>query len=128
MSSARTHIAQNFCGNERTDSLELEVGDVARIRKAAFASLSGTAPLPASSSQKTRHRLNRGGNRQLNHALHVIAKSQARIVPEVREYVGKKKMGEGKSYAEALRCLQRHLANVIYKTLVEDAKRVSTTA
>ena len=48
------------------------------------------------------------------------------MVPEVREYVGKK-MEEGKSYAEALRCLQRHLANVIYKTLVEDSKRVKIT-
>jgi transposase len=104
-----------------------EVGDVGRIRsKAAFASFSGTAPLPASSGQRTRHRLNRGGNRQLNHALHVIAKNQSRMVPEVRDYLGKK-LEEGKSYKEALRCLQRHLANVIYRTLVEDAKRVAVT-
>jgi transposase len=104
-----------------------EVGDVSRIRsKAAFASLAGTAPVPASSGQRNRHRLNRGGNRQLNHALHVIAKAQSRIVPEVRVYVGKK-MEEGKSYKEGLRCLQRHLSNVIYKTLVEDAKRVAVT-
>lgn len=100
-----------------------EVGDVGRIRsKAAFASLAGTAPLAASSGQRTRHRLNRGGNRQLNHAIHVIAKTQSRTVPEVREFVGRK-MNEGKSYKEALRCLQRHLTNVVYKTLLEDSRR-----
>jgi transposase len=94
-----------------------EVGDVARIRsEAAFASLAGTAPLPASSGQTTRHRLNRDG----------IAKTQSRMVPEVREFVGKK-MGEGKSYKEALRCLQRHLTNVVYRRLQEDAKRSAIT-
>lgn len=100
-----------------------EVGDISRIRsKAAFASLAGTAPLVASSGQRHRHRLNRGGNRQLNHALHVIAKSQSRSVPEVRDFVGRK-LEEGKSYKEALRCLQRHLTNVVYRTLLEDARR-----
>jgi transposase len=103
-----------------------EVGDVSRIRsKAAFASLAGTAPLVASSGQRHRHRMNRGGNRQLNHALHVIAKSQSRVVPEVREYVGRK-LKEGKSYKEALRCLQRRLTDVVYKTLLEDAKRLAS--
>lgn len=100
-----------------------EVGDISRIRsKAAFASLAGTAPLNASSGKTSRHRMNRGGNRQLNRALHVLAKAQSRILPEAREFVGRK-MEEGKSYKEALRCLQRQLTNVVYQTLVEDDRR-----
>ena len=99
------------------------VGDVARIRsRAAFASFAGTAPLEASSGMRKRHRMNRGGNRQLNRALHVVAKSQSRRLPQARAFVGRK-MEEGRSYKEALRCLQRHLTNVVYKTLVEDAQR-----
>jgi transposase len=102
-----------------------EVGDVSRIRsKAAFASLAGTAPLKASSGKTSRHRMNRGGNRQLNRALHVMAKTQSRVLPGAREFVGRK-MEEGRSYKEAIRCLQRHLTNVVYRTLVEDAKRVA---
>lgn len=102
-----------------------EVGDVSRIRsKAAFASLSGTAPLKASSGKTIRHRMNHGGNRQLNRALHTMAKAQARDVPQARQFVGRK-MEEGRSYKEALRCLQRHLANVVYRTLIEDAKRAA---
>lgn len=101
-----------------------EVGQVSRIRsKAAFASLSGTAPLKASSGKTNRHRLNRGGNRQLNRALHVFAKTQSRVVPEARAFVSRK-MEEGRSYKEALRALQRHLANVVYRRLVDDARRL----
>jgi transposase len=99
------------------------VGDVTRIRsRAAFASLAGTAPLEASSGMRKRHRMNRGGNRQLNRALHVVAKTQSRSVPEARAFVGRK-MEEGRSYKEAIRCLQRHLTNVVYRTLIEDARR-----
>lgn len=98
------------------------VGDVSRIRsKAAFASMAGTAPLLASSGKTNRHRMNRGGNRQLNRALHVIAKTQSRTLPQAREYV-ERKMQEGRSYKESLRCLQRHLTNVVYRALVEDAR------
>lgn len=104
------------------------VGDISRIRsKAAFASFAGTAPLPASSGMRHRHRMNRGGNRQLNRALHVIAKTQSRTVPEAKEYITRK-MQEGRSYKEALRCLQRQLSNVIYRTLIEDARRTAAAA
>jgi transposase len=105
-----------------------ELGDVRRIRsKAAFASFAGTAPLKASSGMTNRHRMNRGGNRQLNRALHVLAKAQSRVVPEAREYVGRK-MQEGRSYKEAIRSLQRHLTNVVYRTLIEDAERIPMAA
>lgn len=101
-----------------------EVGQISRVRsKAAFASMAGAAPLEASSGKTSRHRMNHGGNRRLNRALHVMAKTQSRVTPQARAYVTRK-MEEGRTYKEALRALQRHLANVVYKTLVEDARRL----
>jgi transposase len=101
-----------------------EVGDVSRIRsRSAFASFAGIAPLQASSGKTSRHRFNRGGNRQLHRALHTMAKTQSRVVPEAREFVGRK-MEEGKSYKEAIRSLQRHLSNVVFRTMVDDAERL----
>jgi transposase len=98
-----------------------EVGEVSRIRsKAAFAMMSGTAPLVASSGQTNRHRLSRGGNRQLNRALHFVAFIQSRSTPEAKEYLARKRQS-GKSPKESMRCLKRHLSNVIYRRLVADA-------
>jgi transposase len=97
-----------------------EVGDPRRIRsKAAFAQMAGTAPLPASSGATTRHRLNRGGNRRLNHALHYMALVRYRTDPETRSYVQRLRT-EGKSFREAMRCLKRHLSNVVYRRMVAD--------
>lgn len=89
-------------------------------RAAAFASHTGTAPLPASSGQTMRHRLNRGGNRQLNRALFTIAMVQARWNPDARAYLERKR-AEGKSAAEARRCLKRHLAKIVYDAMRADA-------
>ena len=98
-----------------------ETGDPRRLRSSpAFAALSGTAPIPASSGQTSRHRLNRGGNRQLNRALHTIAVVQARTDPRAQAYVTRRIAG-GKSRLEALRCLKRHLADVVFRTMVADA-------
>lgn len=105
-----------------------EVGDPSRVRsKAAFAVLSGTAPLPASSGQTQRHRLNRGGNRQLNWALHYIALVQCRILPDAQAYMARQREA-GKSHKEAMRCLKRHLSNVVYRHLVADARRADLAA
>ena len=105
-----------------------EVGDLSRVRsKAAFAVLSGTAPLPASSGQTRRHRLNRGGNRQLNWALHYIALVQSRITPDAQAYMVRQREA-GKSHKEAMRCLKRHLSNVVYRHLVADARRAEQAA
>jgi transposase len=99
-----------------------EVGDPSRVRsKAAFAVLCGTAPLSASSGQTHRHRLNRGGNRQLNWALHYIALVQCRIFPEAQAYMARQR-GTGKSHKEAMRCLKRQLSNVVYRHLLADAR------
>ena len=105
-----------------------EVGDPSRVRsKPAFAVLSGTAPLSASSGQVQRHRLNRGGNRQLNWALHYIALVQCRIMPEAQAYMDRQREA-GKSHKEAMRCLKRHLSNVVYRHLVADARRAELAA
>jgi len=71
--------------------------------------------------------LNRSGNRQLNCALHRIAVTQGRWHPPAREYLARKE-GEGQSRREALRCLKRHLARVVYRTLraIEEEKMTST--
>lgn len=99
-----------------------ETGDPRRFRSSpAFAAMSGTAPIPASSGRTSRHRLNRGGNRQLNRALHMIALTQYRTDARARAYV-ERRISEGKSWREALRCLKRHLANVVLRTMLADAR------
>lgn len=90
--------------------------------KAGFAMLSGTAPLPASSGQVTRHRLNRGGNRRLNHAIHMVAVTRLRLDPESKSYF-ERKLAEGKSKREAMRSLKRQIANRLFKCLERDARR-----
>ena len=101
------------------------VGDVSRFKSAAhFASYNGTAPIEASSGERRRHRLNQRGNRQLNYALHVVAIAQLRYPCEGREYYDRKR-AEGKNTKEAIRALKRQLSNVIYRTLVADARRLA---
>ena len=98
-----------------------ETRGVERFRTAAaYAAHTGTAPLPASSGQTNRHRLNRGGNRQLNRALFTIAMVQARWNPDAVVYLARRR-AEGKSPAEARRCLKRHLATVVYRAMQDDA-------
>jgi transposase len=88
---------------------------------ASFARQTGTAPIPCSSGQRDRHRLNRGGDRQLNHALHIIAITRARHDPETRAYLARKE-AEGKTKKGALRCLKRHLARRFHRLLSPSAQ------
>jgi len=83
---------------------------------AHFARHAGVAPIPVSSGRKDRHRLHRGGDRQLNRALHVIAITRARIDPQTRAYMERKR-AEGKTNREALRCLKRHVARRVHRLL-----------
>jgi transposase len=95
-----------------------EVGDIRRFAsKNHFASATGTSPVPASSGSVRRHRLNRGGNRRLNRAIHTVALVQAQIDPRGHAYIQRRR-AEGKSWREALRCLKRRLSNVIYRELL----------
>jgi transposase len=96
-------------------------GDVRRFPSAAhFASYCGVAPIEASSGEVVRHRLSRAGDRQLNFALHVMATCQARQHPDGRAYYLRKR-SEGQSDKEALRCLKRRLATIVYRRLLRDA-------
>jgi transposase len=104
------------------------VGDVRRFPTAArFASYCGVAPIEASSGDVVRHRLSRAGDRQLNYALSIMARSQARQHPDGRAYYLRKR-AEGHSEREALRCLKRRRADVVYRQLLRDAEPAPTTA
>jgi transposase len=83
---------------------------------AAFAALSGTSPLPASSGQTVRHRLNRGGDRALNRAIHLIALTRMRCCPTTRQYIARRR-AEGKSSREIQRCLKRYIARELFRAL-----------
>jgi transposase len=88
-----------------------------RIRsKAAFASLAGIAPIPASSGQTMRHRLNRSGDRQLNRALHTIVLCRMRDNARTRTYAARRQ-AEGRSTREITRCLKRYTARHLYRPL-----------
>jgi transposase len=99
------------------------VGDIGRFpSQDHFASYTATAPVDASSGNQQRHRLNTGGNRQLNAALHTVAVCQARDPGAGRTYY-LRKLSEGKTPAEARRALKRRLANVIYRRILADQRR-----
>jgi transposase len=83
---------------------------------AAFARLAGTSPLEASSGQTTRHRLNRGGDRALNSAIHMIATTRMRCHPATIAYVTRRR-AEGKTTREIRRCLKRYIARQLYRAL-----------
>jgi transposase len=88
-----------------------------RVRsEAAFARLAGVAPLPASSGQTIRHRLSRGGDRQLNRALHTVILHRRQHDPETRAYIARR-IAEGKSARDATRILKRYLARHLYRVM-----------
>lgn len=88
-----------------------------RVRsEAAFAALAGVSPIPASSGNTTRHRLNRHGDRQLNRALHIIARCRMITDPTTKSYVDRR-TAEGKTRREIHRCLKRFIARSIYHSL-----------
>jgi len=91
--------------------------DPARFRsEGAFARCNGTAPIPASSGKTVRYRLNRGGDRQANNAIHTIAIIRAKHQPETRAYL-ERRIREGKTKREALRSLKRHISRELYHRL-----------
>jgi transposase len=105
------------CGPLSAAKLLCEIGPIDRFASdSQLARHAGVAPLEASSGKQRRHRLDRGGNRQLNCALHRIAITQGRVYAPARAYL-ERKQSEGKSRREALRCLKRQLARTVYTTL-----------
>jgi transposase len=94
-------------------------GQPSRTRnEASFAALAGTSPVEASSGKQRRHRLNRGGDRQLNWALHLIALQRIRHRPQTRHY-HQRLLAAGKTTREARRCIKRALARHLYQRLRE---------
>ena len=85
--------------------------------EAAFAHLCGVAPIPASSGRTNRHRLNRGGDRAANTALHTIALSRLRWDHRTRAYLARRRQ-EGLTKPEAMRCLKRYIAREVYRNLI----------
>jgi transposase len=109
------------CGTLTAAKLIAEIAGAGRFRTdAKLARHAGIAPLPASSGARHRHRLDRRGNRQLNCAFHRIAVTQARIHPEARAFLERKRSG-GKSNREALRSLKRHLVRRVHRLLAPPA-------
>ncbi|HEV8529263.1 MAG TPA: IS110 family transposase [Actinomycetes bacterium] len=93
-----------------------------RVRsEAAFAMLAGAAPIPASSGQTVRHRLNRSGDRILNRTLHTIVQSRLRHDPDTQAYAARRR-AEGRTDREITRCLKRFVARGLYRTLERTAK------
>jgi transposase len=90
---------------------------VGRVRSdAAFAALAGTSPIPASSGQTVRHRLNRGGDRALNRAVHTIAQTRMRSCERTRRYIDRR-TAEGKTSREIRRAIKRYITRELYRTL-----------
>jgi transposase len=102
ISAAQVLVSWSHAGRLRSD--------------AAFAALAGANPIPASSGQVIRHRLNRGGGGQLNRALHTIVLARLRDDPQTRAYAARRR-GEGKSIREVRRCLKRAVARQLFKLL-----------
>jgi transposase len=99
-----------------------------RLRsEAAFAHLCGAAPIPASSGRKDRNRLNRGGDRAANHALHTIVLCRMRWDPRTRAYVARR-TEQGLAKKDIMRCLKRYVAREVYKILTNSLRSRSTNA
>jgi transposase len=96
-----------------------EIAGAARFATdAKLARAAGLAPIPVSSGRTDRHRLDRGGNRQINAAIHRVAVTRARCHAETIQFIARKKT-EGKTHREAIRCLKRHLARRVWQLLRE---------
>jgi transposase len=97
--------------------LVCEIAGIERFKSASkLAHMAGIAPIPASSGARHRHRLHRGGNRQLNAAVHRMAITQLHAHEPAKAYVARK-LSEGKSKREAIRCLKRLLIRTIYTAM-----------
>ena len=110
-------LSESGVGPVCAAQLVVSSGDPTRMAsEASFAALAGTSPVEASSGLTQRHRLNRGGDRQLNRALHVISLNRVRWHPETRAYY-QKLLASGKTPREARRCVKRMLARHFHRQL-----------
>lgn len=119
-------VQLKYVGAQSAAQLMVAVGDnPERLRsEASFAMLCGVAPVPVSSGMTYRHRLNRGGDRQANSAIYIIAIGRLRTDERTKEYVAKK-MAEGHTKMEAIRCLKRYIAREVYYTIKQQHEPVN---
>jgi transposase len=111
-------LEERGCGTLTAAKLIGEIAGVERFAThAKLARMGGIAPIPASSGSSHRHRLDRGGNRQLNLAIHRLAVTKGRLCPDTAAYLARKQ-AEGMSRMEALRCLKRHLTRRVWRLLI----------
>jgi len=116
-------LALPGCGGLTAAKLVGEAADITRFKsRDAYAMWAGVAPIPVWSANNQRFRLNRGGNRQTNAAIHRIAITQLRIHPDAQTFI-KRRLETGSTKREALRLLKRKLANVVYRTLLTDTQQ-----
>ena len=124
---APTLIEIPGCGALSAAKLIGEAADIARFKsRDAYAMWAGVAPIPVWSANPNRFRLNRGGNRQTNAALHRIAITQLRIHPDAQAFI-QRRLATGSTKREAIRLLKRKLANVVYRTLHTDTQQPALT-
>lgn len=121
-------ISRNAVGYESAAQLLITAGDNPdRLQsEAGFAALCGVSPIPASSGKTKRHRLNRGGDRKANSALHIIAIGRLRTESRTRDYVDKR-LADGLSKLEAIRCLKRYIAREVYFILRNRNREINQT-
>jgi transposase len=116
------------CGALSAAKLVGEAADISRFKsRDAYAMWAGVAPIPVWSANSERFRLNRGGNRQTNAALHRIAITQIRIHPDAQAFITRR-LETGSTKREALRLLKRRLSNVVYRTLIANTQPTTLTA
>ena len=125
--AAPTTVSRLRCGTHHTAALLVAAGEnIDRLgSEASFAHLCATAPVPASSGRTSRHRLNFAGNRAANRALHMIVLVRLRYCERTRSYMDRR-LTEGKTKKEAIRCLKRFVARELYRTLRADLATLTT--
>ncbi|WP_037284244.1 IS110 family transposase [Rubellimicrobium mesophilum] len=121
-------VARNSIGHTCAAQLLLTAGDnPERLRsEASFAALCGVSPVPASSGKTIRHRLNRGGDRAANSALHIIAIGRLRTDPKTKAYVARR-IAEGHSKLDAIRALKRYIAREVFSLIIRRQKEINQT-
>ena len=125
--AAPTTLSRLGCGTHHTAALLVAAGEnIDRLgSEASFAHLCAAAPVPASSGRTVRHRLNFSGNRDANRALHMIVVVRLRYCERTRTYLNRR-VAEGKTKKEAIRCLKRFVARELYRTLRADLATLAT--
>ena len=125
--AAPTTLSRLGCGTHHTAALLVAAGEnIDRLgSEASFAHLCAAAPVPASSGRTSRHRLNFSGNRAANRALHMIVIVRLRYCERTRTYLNRR-VAEGKTKKEAIRCLKRFIARELYRTLRADLATLKT--